>query len=61
MPDFADIKSLLDVLHDPLAVALRARWKAFNPFRVLKAEKRELRHTTTLAWLLDPRENHGLG
>ncbi|GJH13620.1 PD-(D/E)XK nuclease family protein [Caballeronia novacaledonica] len=61
MPDFADIKSLLDVLHDPLAVALRARWKSFNPFRVLKAEKRELKHTTTLAWLLDPRENHGLG
>ncbi|MFL9913999.1 PD-(D/E)XK nuclease family protein [Paraburkholderia fungorum] len=61
MPDFADIKSLLDVLHDPLAVALRARWKSFNPFRVLKAERRELKHTTTLAWLLDPRENHGLG
>ncbi|CAD6559584.1 hypothetical protein LMG27952_06903 [Paraburkholderia hiiakae] len=61
MPDSADIKSLLDVLHDPLAVALRARWKAFNPFRVLKAEKREVKHTTTLAWLLDPRENHGLG
>ncbi|SAL19609.1 PD-(D/E)XK nuclease family protein [Caballeronia telluris] len=61
MPDFADIKSLLDVLHDPLAVRLRARWKSFNPFRVLKVEKRELRHTTTLAWLLDPRENHGLG
>lgn len=61
MTEFADIKSLLDVLHDPLAVALRARWKSFNPFRVLKVEKRELRHTTTLAWLLDPRENHGLG
>ncbi|MGF6644272.1 PD-(D/E)XK nuclease family protein [Paraburkholderia sp. GAS82] len=61
MPNFADVKSLLDVLHDPLAVRLRARWKSFNPFRVLKVEKRELRHTTTLAWLLDPRENHGLG
>lgn len=61
MPELADITSLLDVLHDPLAVALRARWNSFNPFRVLKVERREVRHTATLAWLLDPRENHGLG
>ena len=55
------ITNLLNVLHDPIAVSLRARWNAFNPFRVLKVEMRELRHTTTLAWLLNPRESHGLG
>ncbi|TCG09245.1 hypothetical protein BZM27_06255 [Paraburkholderia steynii] len=35
--------------------------KVFNPFRVLQVERYELRHTTTLAWLLDPHETHGMG
>lgn len=33
----------------------------FNPFEVLKIGHYELRHTNTLAWLLDPDANHGLG
>jgi hypothetical protein len=40
---------------------LESKLRAFNPFRVLQVERYELRHTTTLAWLLDPRETHGMG
>ena len=35
--------------------------REFDPFKVLKVERYELRHTTTLAWLLDPEQTHGLG
>jgi len=33
----------------------------FNPFEVLGLESYELRHTKTLAWLLDPKGSHNLG
>ena len=33
----------------------------FNPFEVLGLETYELRHTKTLAWLLDPKGSHNLG
>ncbi|WP_374585121.1 PD-(D/E)XK nuclease family protein [Pseudoduganella sp.] len=36
-------------------------WNRFSPFRVMRAERQEIRHTTTLAWLLDPRGSHQLG
>jgi hypothetical protein len=32
----------------------------FTPFRVLQVEHYELRHTNTLAWLLDPHASHGI-
>ena len=32
-----------------------------NVFEVLKASQYEIRHSNTLAWLLNPNENHGLG
>ncbi len=31
----------------------------FNPIRIMKMEKMELRHSAILSWLLDPRETHG--
>lgn len=40
---------------------LTAHLSAFNLFRVLRIEKHEIRHSNVLAWLLNPRENHGLG
>ena len=46
---------------EPDFQVLRARLKRFDPFKVLKVERFELRHTTTLAWLLDPHQTHGLG
>ena len=39
---------------------LEAKLSEFNPFRVLKIEKYEIRHSTVIAWLLNPRENHNL-
>lgn len=33
----------------------------FNPIRVMRMEQMEIRHSAILAWLLDPRESHGLG
>lgn len=32
-----------------------------NIFKILKLEGNEIRHSNFLAWLLDPRGNHGLG
>jgi hypothetical protein len=40
---------------------LSAQLATFNVFRVLKVEDAEIRHSNTLAWLLDPEESHGLG
>ena len=41
--------------------ALNARLARFNLFRVLNIERAEIRHSHMLAWLLAPRESHGLG
>lgn len=50
------------LLKDPKVKAiLAARTAEFDPFAALAIEEYELRHTTTLAWLLDPRESHALG
>ncbi len=32
----------------------------FNPIRVMRMERMEIRHSAILAWLLDPKESHGL-
>jgi len=46
---------------DPDFALLREPINKFDPFKVLKVERYELRHTTTLSWLLDPQQSHGLG
>ncbi len=33
----------------------------FNPIRIMKMQNMEIRHSAILAWLLDPKETHGLG
>lgn len=42
-------------------VSLGQELNRFTPFRVLRVERYELRHTNTLAWLLDPLGSHGMG
>ncbi|WP_187271640.1 PDDEXK-like family protein [Massilia arenae] len=42
-------------------VSLGQELNRFTPFRVLRVERYELRHTNTLAWLLDPCGSHGMG
>ena len=33
----------------------------FNPIKLMKMEESEIKHSNILRWLLDPKENHGLG
>jgi PD-(D/E)XK nuclease superfamily len=40
---------------------LGAYLNRFNPIRVMKMEGMEIRHSSILSWLMDPRETHGLG
>lgn len=39
---------------------IEAYLNRFNPIRVMRMERMEIRHSAILAWLLDPRESHGL-
>ncbi|MRX08649.1 hypothetical protein GJ697_12450 [Pseudoduganella sp. FT25W] len=54
-------KDLACLCNEPDFRALREQRYKFDPFKVLKVERQELRHTTTLSWLLDPQQTHGLG
>ena len=61
--DAAKLRRQLDAFlvdNDELE-ALNARLGKFNLFRVLRAERVEIRHSNVLAWLLSPGESHGLG
>ncbi len=46
---------------DPDFLALAARLDRFDPFAAPGAAADGAQHTAVLAWLLDPRRNHGLG
>ncbi|MCR1935034.1 MULTISPECIES: PD-(D/E)XK nuclease family protein [Bacillota] len=37
---------------------IKAKLNRFNPFKILKIEDYEIRHSNVLAWLLDPNGNH---
>ncbi len=54
-------RDLVHIIQDDEVQRLSVLLNRFNPFDVLKVGSYELRHTNTLAWLLDPAENHGLG
>jgi hypothetical protein len=57
-----DLQNKLQRLFDdPDFRVVREPLNKFDPFKVLKVERYELRHTTTLSWLLDPQQSHGLG
>ena len=39
-----------------------SKWQDdFNIFEILKISRAEIRHSNVLAWLMNPKENHGLG
>lgn len=40
---------------------LQSKIGEFNPFKILKVDHYEIRHSNILGWLLDPRGNHALG
>ncbi|MEZ5472603.1 MAG: PD-(D/E)XK nuclease family protein [Marinicella sp.] len=39
---------------------IEAYLNRFNPIKIMKMENMEIRHSSILSWLLNPRENHGL-
>lgn len=39
---------------------LHSRFNRFNPFKILKVDKFEIRHSNMISWLLDPNGNHHL-
>lgn len=39
---------------------LHSKFNRFNPFKILKVDQFEIRHSNMIAWLLDPAENHHL-
>lgn len=60
--DEAEQKAALDrfLADNPELEQLSARLATFNVFRALGIETVEIRHSNTLAWLLDPTQSHGL-
>ena len=59
MDDLAVINSFLEDIKclEPVSQAL----DKINIFEVLGTSHTEIRHSNMLAWLMDPRKNHGLG
>jgi len=57
-----EIQNLLEkFVSDPDLATLEASLNVFNIMNVLKVETSETVFSSYLAWLLNPRENHGLG
>lgn len=54
-------QKLTNLLNDKILNNIKDSVIGFNPFRVLKLEHYEIRHSNFLAWLLNPQESHGLG
>lgn len=58
-PSYDELETLF-VNNDSLQI-IEASLNRFNPIKVMKMEGMEIRHTAILAWLLNPKETHGLG
>lgn len=57
-----DLKALRDFLTDIKCLdPIKIMADKFNIFDVFGFAKNEIRHSFVLRWLLDPKENHGLG
>jgi hypothetical protein len=54
-------RSYANLLKDPLTIQLEELLKKPNIFKVLGLENYEIRHSSFLAWLLDPHETHQFG
>lgn len=55
------LTSLIKIIQHDDTQRLISLLNRFNPYEVLRIGESEIRHTNTLAWLLDPTESHGLG
>lgn len=57
-PTTEDLEALF--VNNPLLAQIESHLGRFNPIRVMRMERMEIRHSAILAWLLDPAESHGL-
>ena len=58
VPSECELESLL--VNNADLGQISAYLNRFNPIRVMRMERMEIRHSAILSWLLDPMENHGL-
>ena len=54
------MKRMSNLIKDPDLERLDIEMNTPNFFQILKVERREIRHSNFLAWLLDPNGSHGL-
>jgi hypothetical protein len=54
-------ESIAQLDHSKEFARLHQKFNQFNPFKVLRVDQFEIRHSNVLAWLIDPNENHQLG
>src|SRR5688572_3748225 len=59
VPSYDEMEALF-VNNDELQ-KIEAYLNRFNPIKVMKMVGMEIRHSAILAWLLNPKETHGLG
>lgn len=53
---------MLALLHNSIEYErLHHKLHRFNPLKILRVDKFEIRHSNVISWLLDPNENHRLG
>jgi len=57
----SDIKKIANLIKDQTFEKIELGIKKPNIFNILKISKAEIRHSNFLAWLFDPKGNHGLG
>ena len=55
-----NIQKLFELENDLPFQQLNSQVNSFNALKILRLENYEIRHSNILAWLLDPKENHGL-
>jgi hypothetical protein len=58
-PSTEELESLF--VNNQSMTKIETHLNRFNPIRVMKIERKEIRHSAILSWLLNPGENHGLG
>ncbi|MFC7395037.1 PD-(D/E)XK nuclease family protein [Scopulibacillus cellulosilyticus] len=55
-----EIQDLFELENDATFQQLNQQVSSFNTLKILKLENHEIRHSNILAWLFNPKENHGL-
>lgn len=57
-PSYDELEQLF--VNNEALSSIEKHLNKFNPIKVMKMEGMEIRHSAILAWLLDPKETHGL-